>query len=113
MIVSMISKGAVARMELSRQKCADLVLLVGKIGTNENGAVHWIEGRGTSVIVEETIPQSVVCTTGKTMVQEFQATKIQKNWTMVGSIGDFNIHTYRIQYPPYVFSSLSISDAKH
>jgi hydroxymethylglutaryl-CoA reductase (NADPH) len=100
--MNMVSKGSLAVIELLRQNFVglELVALSGNMCTDKKAAaINWIEGRGKSVVVEATIPQSVVCITLKTTVQELVATNLHKNLigsAMAGSIGGFNAHASNI-----------------
>jgi hydroxymethylglutaryl-CoA reductase (NADPH) len=100
--MNMVSKGSLAVIELLRLKFPglELVALSGNVCTDKKAAaINWIEGRGKSVVVEATIPQSVVCSTLKTNVRDLVATNLHKNLVgsaMAGSVGGFNAHASNI-----------------
>ena len=96
--MNMVSKGSLAVVDLLREvfPSMTLVALSGNMCTDKKAAAtNWIEGRGKSVVIEATIPKSVVKATLKTDVPTIVTTNMQKNLigsAMAGAIGGFNAH---------------------
>lgn len=96
--MNMVSKGSLAVIECLRQVFPNLslVALSGNMCTDKKaGAINWIEGRGKSVVIEATIPKSVVRSTLKTSVPAIVETNVNKNLigsAMAGVVGGFNAH---------------------
>jgi len=96
--MNMISKGSLAVIECLRQVFPNisLVALSGNMCTDKKAAaVNWIEGRGKSVVIEATIPKSVVRSTLKTSVPAIVEANVNKNLigsAMAGVVGGFNAH---------------------
>jgi hydroxymethylglutaryl-CoA reductase (NADPH) len=100
--MNMVSKGSLAVIECLKNEfpSLQLVALSGNMCTDKKAAaMNWIEGRGKSVVVEATIPESVVRTTLKTTVKAMVETNLHKNLigsAMAGTIGGFNAHASNI-----------------
>jgi len=100
--MNMVSKGSLAVIELLQSEfpSLSLVALSGNMCTDKKAAAtNWLYGRGKSVVVEATIPQSVVKSTLKTTVPALVETNLHKNLigsAMAGAIGGFNAHASNI-----------------
>jgi hydroxymethylglutaryl-CoA reductase (NADPH) len=100
--MNMVSKGSLAVIELLQREFPSLALvaLSGNMCTDKKAAAtNWLEGRGKSVVVEATIPKSVVQSTLKTTVAAMVHTNLHKNLigsAMAGALGGFNAHASNI-----------------
>lgn len=100
--MNMVSKGALAVIDLLRSEFPELKLIAlsGNMCTDKKAAAtNWIEGRGKSVVTECVIPKEVVNKTLKTTVEAIIETNINKNLigsAMAGAIGGFNAHAANI-----------------
>jgi hydroxymethylglutaryl-CoA reductase (NADPH) len=100
--MNMVSKGSLKVIETLQAEfpSLELVALSGNMCTDKKAAAtNWLEGRGKSVVVEATIPHSVVRTTLKTTVQALVHTNLHKNLigsAMAGCMGGFNAHASNI-----------------
>lgn len=100
--MNMVSKGSLAVIDLLKSifSTLKLVALSGNMCTDKKAAAtNWIEGRGKSVVVEATIPQTVVRSTLKTDVKTIVHVNTQKNLigsAMAASVGGFNAHASNI-----------------
>jgi hydroxymethylglutaryl-CoA reductase (NADPH) len=98
----MVSKGSLAVIETLQKEfpSLQLVALSGNMCTDKKAAAtNWLHGRGKSVVVEATIPKSVVTSTLKTTVQALVHTNLHKNLigsAMAGAMGGFNAHASNI-----------------
>lgn len=100
--MNMVSKGSLAVIELLQTKFPqlELIALSGNMCTDKKAAAtNWLDGRGKSVVVEATIPESVVKKTLKTTVSSIVQTNINKNLigsAMAGALGGFNAHASNV-----------------
>ena len=100
--MNMVSKGSLAVIECLSQHFGnlELVALSGNMCTDKKAAAtNWLEGRGKSIVVEATIPASIVKSVLKTTVSKLVETNLHKNLigsAMAGTIGGFNAHASNI-----------------
>eukprot|EP00934_Nitzschia_sp_Nitz4_P003859 Nitzschia sp. Nitz4//scaffold111_size72815//67337//69346//NITZ4_005802-RA/size72815-snap-gene-0.104-mRNA-1//1//CDS//3329533216//3849//frame0 len=100
--MNMVSKGSLAVIKFLQDEfpTLQLVALSGNMCTDKKAAaMNWLEGRGKSVVVEATIPASVVKSTLKTSVPALVFTNLHKNLigsAMAGVVGGYNAHASNI-----------------